>query len=442
MDADDRIRQRAGGVGTAAQDDPHVGHFPQGGDQPRAIPQDRLQKLKGFQIPHQKGGLQRDLDAEVGALLKSLFGGKAGVDDPVAVILPGEILQGGLDRHDRLVEGRIADRMHLDLQPLAVGPLRELNHLFIAVEEDAAILGTVGVRLSQRRILAAEAAVQGRGKASTHPGKLSLPDLVEIHGLEEESGLKTAVEPLSKDRLQGHIQIERETDARYSVHHSNPLFRHCINRLKHVPEGPRQRDLFGDEIGGCKKGLLVHLPRVFMPAPQRFHFIRQHRYHFAVQDAGVAVIFDDEDRPVRTGLIELVLGYQPLFLDGVSGRPEPHDDLVVVFRCEFLDMPAHLRQAPRMAYIKTRVEQGVGCKVQVSVSEAGKKGPFTQNLPWGALIRRGKLISQMKNPPFVFHKVSVNMIFPITGDDCAFICFHRGWSPISTPGASSLSKAL
>ena len=39
-----------------------------------------------------------------------------------------------------------------------------------------------------------------------------------------------------------------------------------------------------------------------------------------------------------------------------------------------------------MAYIKTRVEQGVGCKVQVCVPEAGKQGPFTQNLPWGALI--------------------------------------------------------
>jgi hypothetical protein len=84
-----------------------------------------------------------------------------------------------------------------------------------------------------------------------------------------------------------------------------------------------------------------------------------------------------------------------------------------------------------MAHIKTRVEQGVGCKVQVSVPEAGKKGPFTQNLPGGALIRRGKLISHMKNPPFVFHKVSVSMIFPITGYDCAFIGFHYGLSPCS-----------
>ena len=226
-----------------------------------------LQKLERLQVPPQKGGLKGDLDAESGALLEPLLGGEAGMDDPVAVILPGEILQGRLDGHDGLVEGRIADRMHLDLQPLAVGPFRELDHLFIPVKEDPPVLGIVGVRLPQRRILAAEAAVQGRGEASPHAGKLPLLHLAEIHGLEEEPGLETGIEPLSQDRLHGDIQSRGKPDAGYGVHHADPFFRHRIDRPEHVPDRPQGGDLFGDEIGDGEKGLLVHLPRLFMAAP-------------------------------------------------------------------------------------------------------------------------------------------------------------------------------
>jgi hypothetical protein len=77
-------------------------------------------------------------------------------------------------------------------------------------------------------------------------------------------------------------------------------------------------------------------------------------------------------------------------------------------------MLTHLRQAPRRPHIEAGVEEGIGCKVQVGIPEAGKQSPFTQNLPGRALIRRGKIISRITNPPLVFYKVSVNMVFPIT----------------------------
>jgi hypothetical protein len=118
IDTENRIRQCAGGVRAAAQYDAHIGHFSQRRDFLRPIPQDTVQKLNGFKLPHQKGGLQGDLNVELGALLKPLLGGQAGMDDAVPVILPMEILQGGLYGHDGLVKGRIADRMHLDLKPL------------------------------------------------------------------------------------------------------------------------------------------------------------------------------------------------------------------------------------------------------------------------------------------------------------------------------------
>ena len=50
----------------------------------------------------------------------------------------------------------------------------------------------------------------------------------------------------------------------------------------------------------------------------------------------------------------------------------------------------------------------------MGIPEAGKQGPFTQNLPGRTLMRPGKIISDIQNPSMVFDKVSVNMIFPIT----------------------------
>jgi hypothetical protein len=77
-------------------------------------------------------------------------------------------------------------------------------------------------------------------------------------------------------------------------------------------------------------------------------------------------------------------------------------------------MLTHLRQAPGGPHIETGVEEGMGCKVEVGIPEAGKQGPFAQNLPGSALIRDGKIISHMKNPSTFFYKVTVNMISPIT----------------------------
>ena len=160
------------------------------------------------------------------------------MDDAVTVILPGTILQSRLYGHDGLIEGRVADRVHLDLKPFAIGLFRKMNNLFIGVEEDSAILGIVRIRLPQRCILAAEAAVQGRCKASPHPGKLSLPYLGQIHGLEEDPGLKTGIEPLPQDHLHSDIQIKGETYAGYGMHHSEPFFRHVIDGPEHVSDGP------------------------------------------------------------------------------------------------------------------------------------------------------------------------------------------------------------
>ena len=223
----------------------------------------------------------------------------------MAVILPRTVLQGRFQGHHGLVEGRVADRMHLDLHPFAVGPFREADDLLVAVVENPAILRIVRVRLPERRVLAAEAAVQGRREASPHPGELPFFHLGRIQGLEEEPGLKAAVQPLSQDRLQRNVQIERKTDPGNGMHHSDPPVRQAADGLEHVPEGPGQGDLFGQEIGDGEERLLIHLPGLLVPAAQALHFLGEHGDGSAVQDAGMAIILDDENRTVRTGPVEL-----------------------------------------------------------------------------------------------------------------------------------------
>ena len=58
------------------------------------------------------------------------------------------------------------------------------------------------------------------------------------------------------------------------------------------------------------------------------------------------------------------------------------------------------------------------------IPEAGEQRSAAEGLDRRALIRRRKPGSGIKDPPLVFHKIFVNIIFTIAGNDSAVINFH------------------
>ena len=64
------------------------------------------------------------------------------MDDAVAVVLPGVVVQGGLQAAGGLVKGGVADGVELDLEPGPVGLLAEVRDLFVVIVENALVVGT------------------------------------------------------------------------------------------------------------------------------------------------------------------------------------------------------------------------------------------------------------------------------------------------------------
>ena len=112
------------------------------------------------------------------------------MNDAVAVIFAGEIVERRLQRASSLVKRSIADSMHLNLQPCAIRLLAKIRHNFIAVIQYATSALGIGVRIKQCGIMASETAIKRAGKTAADTRQLAADCHINIQRLGKHAHLK------------------------------------------------------------------------------------------------------------------------------------------------------------------------------------------------------------------------------------------------------------
>ena len=311
----DGIRVCAGRIRTGAHDDAGVREGPQGIQIICPfLAQQRFQIAVRLLVPADKCTLHGHQDLVFLTDLYTLRRRQAAVDDGMAVVSSREVIEGFLEGPCGLVKGRIADGVHLDLEPCPVSLLAEICHFFVRVIEDAFIIAQF-IRRLKGRICRSEAAVQGRLKAAADPRKLTSSYLVHVHGLEEDPHLKAVVKTFCKPALQVHIHVCRKTDAADRVDHADALGCHVVGGIFHVFNQLGQGNGACHRIGHSKEGLLVHLTGILVEASEVFDLLSEFLQEGRIDHTGVSVIFADKDRLVRTDAVQLLAADQLPFKD-------------------------------------------------------------------------------------------------------------------------------
>ena len=155
----------------------------------------------GFLLPVIEGNLHRYLNVIFFADFHSFFRRYAGMDDAVPVVLPRHVVQCRLDCFCRLIKGLVPDRMHLDLKSKPVCFYAELGHLLIGIIQYSAVGRIVRIRLIHGSILRAEATVKCAGEASPDSRQVSCFCSPGVHGLGENTNLKSVLQASGKPAL-------------------------------------------------------------------------------------------------------------------------------------------------------------------------------------------------------------------------------------------------
>ena len=258
------------------------------------------------------------IPADADALLR----GQAVVNDAVAVIVPGIIVQRCLEGAGGLVKGLIANGVHFDLQAGAVGRLAERGHLFIGIIQHAAAALSVDVRGVHGGVVGAEAAVQRALKAAADAGQRAPGGCFYVQRLGENPQLEAVAQRFGKQLFKGDIQVGNEAHAADGMHHADAAAGLEVHRRLHIAEQLDQRQRACDIIRKLEEGLLVHFAGVGMIAAQPAHFGVQFMEQFAVDNAGVAVVLDHHDLLIGADSVQLFPADQAALPDRIGRGAE------------------------------------------------------------------------------------------------------------------------
>ena len=375
-------------------------------------------------LPADERALHGHLDVIVPANRNALRGGQAVVDDAVTVVVSGIVVQRRFQRPAGLIERFVADGVQLDLQSRPVGFLAEIHDLPVVVVQHALAARLVGVGGVQRRVVGAEAAVQGAGEAAADTGKVPAGGRFYLHALGEDANLKSVFQPLGKKFFQCDVQISRKAHAADGVDAANAPAGLKIHRRLHIANQLGDGQGIGQRVGKGEKRLLIHFPRVRVVAPKVLYLAFHGAQKLGVDDTGVAVILYHHDFLVGTHGVQLLTADEPPLLHAVGGRAEGDQRLFRGPRHEPLHHLHDLGVGRRVHDVQPCVEGGEGRKVLVGVHKGGNKGFFPQGNILGGAVLPGQVISHIYDFSTVFHEVTGNVVILIDRQDVAFVAFH------------------
>ncbi len=152
-----------------------------------------------------------------------------------------------------------------------------------------------------------------------------------------------------------------------------------------------------------------------MEPPEGMYRFWKHGNHGAVEDRRMAVIFYDKNRAVRADLVNFLTGKQAFLLYAVGGRTETEYNRITVVQGEVLYYPLHGFQVFAVPDIKPGREEGIGCEVDMSISERGGKAFIAQRNSLAVTVFFGELIARMENCSHIFHKIFKHIALCIAG---------------------------
>ena len=239
------------------------------------------------------------------------------MNDAVAVIFAGEVVECRFQRTSGLVKRSIANSMHLNLQPSAIRFLAKISHNFVAVIQHAASALGIGVRLKKCGIVASETAIKRASEAAANARQFATDCHIHIQRLGKHAHLKARLRTLPHPLLQADVQVAGKANAAYGVHHANAATGQKIHCTLNVFHQFRDRKAVCNVIAHREKCLLVHLARFGVIPPQVFHLVIDFRQKRAVHHASMTVVFHHENRLVGTCLIELRTRQKTSFFHGI-----------------------------------------------------------------------------------------------------------------------------
>ena len=364
----------------------------------------------------------------VPANLNALRGGQAVVDDAVAVVVSGIVVQRRFQRPAGLIERFVADGVQLDLQSRPVGFFAEIDDLLIVVVQHALAAGFVGVGGMQRCVVGTEAAVQRAGEAAADAGKIPAGGRFHVHALGEYPDLEPVFQPLGKELFQCDVQIPREAHAADGVDAADSPACLKIHRRLHIVNQLGDGQRIGQRVGEGKKRLLIHFPCVRVVAAKVLYLAFHGVQESGIDDTGVAVVFYHHNFLVGTHGVQLLTADEPPLLYAVGGRAEGDQRFLRRLRRELLHHLHDLGVGRRVHDVQTRVESGKGRKVLVCVHKGGNKGFFTQLNDLGGAVLFWQVVSHVYDFSPVFHEITGNVVILIDRQDMAFVAFHSVFS--------------
>jgi len=360
------------------------------------------------------------LFADIDALRR----GKAGVDDAVAVVVARAVVERGLERARRLVEGAVADGVHLDLEAEAVRRLAERRHLLVGVVQHAGIRRVARVGRVHGGVLRAEAAVERAGKAAADARKSARGRDPCVHRLRKHADLHPALRAPGKPRLHGDVGVEGETHAADAVDHADAARRLVVRRALHIPQQLADGDGVCDVVRHGEKRLLIHLARVGVVAAQRLDLLRQLLQKRRVHHAGVPVVLDEEQRLAVGDAVQLLAADKAALRDRVRRRPEGDERLAGGAARKLVHHLQDLVVRRGVHDVQPRVEERKGREVLVRVGKRGDQRPLAEADALLPCVRRRKLSADVGDPAAVLDQIAADLVGPVDGQNAALVDLH------------------
>ena len=169
------------------------------------------------------------------------------MDDAVAVVVAGEVVKRGGQRAARLVEGRVADGVHLDLQARAVRGAAEVDDLLVRVVEHAGVVRAL-VGGEQRSVRGAKAAVERAREAPSDARQAATRGHAHVHGLGKHADLEPTLGASREPGLERYVEVAGKPDAGDVVNHADATAREVVHGVLDVAHELGDRERPGDEV--------------------------------------------------------------------------------------------------------------------------------------------------------------------------------------------------
>ncbi len=151
--------------------------------------------------------------------------------------------------------------------------------------------------------------------------------------------------------------------------HADSVLRLIVDSAVHVGKELRDGDGVRDVVGDGEEGLLVHLAGVGVVAAEVFDLALHLFQESRVDDTGVAVIFDEEKRPLGVNGVQLFAADKRSLFDGIRRGAEGDERLGLCSLGKVVGPVQDLLIGLGLHDVEAGVKCGKTCKVLMGVDK-------------------------------------------------------------------------